>query len=252
MKKSVAINIGTSGWHYRHWKGPFYPRSLPSSDWLKYYAGHLSTTEINNTFYQLPGKKTLAGWKNIVPRDFVFSVKASRYITHMKKLKDPEKTLPAFLNRISALKETLGPILFQLPPHWRCNPGRLDSFLDSLPDGHSYTFEFRDPSWFDDRVYEILSRYKAAFCIYHLAGKISPRIVTADFIYVRLHGPGAAYQGQYSTKTLAGWAETFSGWREEGKSVYCYFDNDQNGYAPRDAHRLKNMLSSSGGNNKDN
>lgn len=236
-----SIHIGTSGWRYDHWRGPFYPQDLPQREMLKFYMEHFHTVELNNTFYQLPRQKTLAGWRDTVPGGFIFSVKASRYITHMKKLKDPEQSVPPLLERTEELKEKLGPFLFQLPPRWSINTERLDSFLEALPQGLSCAFEFRDPSWFDSRTYSILERHGAAFCIYHLAGRLSPKAVTADYVYVRLHGPGDAYQGKYDEEALSQWANAFSAWADEGREVYCYFDNDEAGYAAQDAARLQEM-----------
>jgi uncharacterized protein YecE (DUF72 family) len=243
MKRSGKIHVGTSGWHYEHWKGPFYPDDCPKKDFLLIYVKHFQTTEINNTFYQLPKKKTLSAWERQVPDDFIFSVKASRYITHMKKLKDGDRTVPPLLQGIGAIGSKLGPILFQLPPRWKCNPSRLEAFLRGLPENFRYAFEFRDPSWFDPRVYDILTEHNAAFCMYELAGRLSPKKITAPFIYVRLHGPEGAYQGQYSTEALSGWAGAFSTWSSQGKDVFCYFDNDEAGYAAQDALKLKKMLS---------
>jgi uncharacterized protein YecE (DUF72 family) len=244
MKKEHRnrMHIGTSGWHYNHWKGPFYPKNLPKTDFLKFYADHFHTVEINNSFYQLPTEKSCIKWRDNSPEGFIFSVKASRYLTHMKKLKDPDKPLKTFLDAVTVLGEKLGPIVFQLPPQWRFNPQRLTAFLDALPAAYRYTFEFRNPSWFDDRAYEALSKRGAAFCIYELAGQVSPKKVTADFIYVRLHGPGAAYQGQYNSHTLAGWAGAFATWTGQGKEVFCYFDNDEAGYAAQNAHHLRQMI----------
>lgn len=244
MNDGSSIHIGTSGWHYDHWRGPYYPEDLPKEQFLEYHAERFHTVEVNNSFYQLPEAETLQQWWETVPEDFVFAVKASRYITHMKKLKDPAEPVSNFLERVSALGDKLGPVLFQLPPNWHFNPERLTSFLETLPAGHRYTFEFRDESWFDPRAYRALAEHGAAFCIYHLAGRLSPKEVTADFVYVRLHGPGDAYQGQYDDETLAGWAGAFSTWARQGKEVFCYFDNDQAGYAAQDALRLQVMLES--------
>jgi len=169
-------------------------------------------------------------------------VKASRYITHMKKLKDPERTLSPLLEVVQVLKPKLGPILFQLPPRWRLNLERFRDFLDALPAGHRYAFELRDPSWHDPRAYEVMAERGAAFCIYELAGTRSRKEVTAGFVYIRLHGPGGAYKGQYSTESLSGWAGAISAWARQGKEVFCYFDNDEAGYAPMDALRLQQML----------
>jgi uncharacterized protein YecE (DUF72 family) len=244
MKKHPAeIHIGTSGWHYDHWKGPFYPENIESEKMLSFYKKHFRTTEINNSFYRLPQQATLDIWKNSVPAGFVFSVKGSRYITHMKKLKTPSAGVPPLLEAVEALGEKLGPILFQLPPRWHINLERLEAFLEFLPHRFRYAFEFRDSSWFARRTYEILASRGAAFCLYHLAGQLSPKEVTADFVYVRLHGPGKAYQGSYDNRTLAGWADAFSAWRNQGREIFCYFDNDQNAYAVRDALRLQEMFS---------
>jgi len=242
MGKKGKIRIGTSGWHYDHWRGPYYPEEMHAEDFLEYYCREFHTVEVNNTFYQLPEKKTLRGWTGTVPKDFLFSVKASRYITHMKKLKDPKESITRFFRRIEAFGSHLGPVLFQLPPRWKVNPEGLSEFMEQLPSGHRYTFEFRDQSWFDDRVYRLLSEHEAAWCIYHLAGRLAPKKVTTDFIYIRLHGPGGAYQGQYDDGTLPGWAGAISAWSRAGKDVYCYFDNDQKGYAAHDAGRLQRML----------
>ncbi len=243
MKGSEDIHTGTSGWHYDHWRGPFYPQDLPKDSFLTFYARHFRSVEINNSFYQLPRGETLAMWRKETPPDFTFALKGSRYITHMKKLKDPEKSLPPFLDVADGLQDKLGPLLFQLPPRWRCNPGRLEGFLGSLPSGYRCAFEFRDQSWFNDDTYRVLSGHGAAFCIYDLAGRISPKEVTADFIYVRLHGPDGAYKGRYNKGVLSGWAGALSTWARQGKEVFCYFDNDEAGYAAENALELKEMVS---------
>jgi len=235
--------IGTSGWHYQHWKGPFYPEDLADDQLLQHYAEHFHTAEVNNTFYQLPSKETLARWRDAVPRGFLFSVKASRYITHMKKLKDPEEPVASLIDGISILGQSLGPVLFQLPPRWHLNADRLRSFLTTLPEGYRYAFEFRDPSWFGQETEETLAEHNAAFCIYDFEGRQSPLTVTADFVYVRLHGPNGAYQGKYDDSTLSDWAESLASWAAQGKDVFCYFDNDEKGYAVINALKLKELLS---------
>jgi uncharacterized protein YecE (DUF72 family) len=242
MGAQDRIHIGTSGWHYPHWRGPFYPQKLKESGFLSYYADRFRTVEINNSFYRLPARETLAEWRRRVQPGFVFSVKGSRYITHMKKLKDPRGPVHEFLEKISTLEESLGPILFQLPPGWRFNGDRLKGFLETLPGGYRYAMEFRDPSWLREDVYEAMRRHGVAFCIYELAGRRSPERITADFIYVRLHGPEGAYRGQYATEVLAGWAEAFSAWAGHGREIFCYFDNDEAGHAAQDAARLQEML----------
>lgn len=243
MVNEENIHIGTSGWHYEHWRGPFYPENLSKDDFLPCYAGYFHTVEINNSFYQLPTKETLRKWRSKVPEDFIFSFKASRYITHMKKLKDPAASLSRMMEVVPILSGNLGPILFQLAPRWRFNPERFFDFLESLPSEYRYAFEFRDPTWLDHRAYEALEEVGAAFCIYELAGRVSPKEITADFVYIRLHGPeNVPYKGRYATKTLAGWAGAISSWSAQGRDIFCYFDNDEAGYAAQDALRLKKML----------
>ncbi len=244
MKDKIRkrIHAGTSGWNYNHWKGVFYPEKIEPSGLLSCYAENFETVEINNSFYQMPSKDTFQGWIDSVPENFIFSVKASRYITHMKKLKDPQAPVDRFMDSTKILGKKLGPVLFQLPPRWKCNPERLDSFLSILPSGYRYVLEFRDESWFNENVYSILEDHNAAFCIYHLDKRLSPRKVTADFIYIRLHGPGGAYQGSYDNKTLAGWVGAMTTWAGKGRDVFCYFDNDQHGYAAENAMALKNMM----------
>jgi uncharacterized protein YecE (DUF72 family) len=206
---SAGTYIGTSGWHYDHWKGPFYPSSLRKEAFLEYYAGSFGTAEVNNSFYRLPERETLLRWRNAVPESFVFSVKASRYLTHMKKLKDAKEPLERLFDRVSVLEDKLGPVLFQLPPRWRSNPERLEGLLEALPEGRRYAFEFRDRSWFDEKNYELLrshgSAYWSAYCVYDLNGKTSPKETTADFAYVRLHGPDGPYWGRYGAACRVGW-----------------------------------------------
>jgi uncharacterized protein YecE (DUF72 family) len=241
IAREGSIRVGTSGWNYGHWKGPFYPEDARDSELLGRYAERFNTVEVNNTFYQLPATRTIERWVETVPDAFVFAVKASRYITHMKKLKDPRQATTKFLERIEAFGEKLGPVLFQLQPKWRVNADRLAAFLEALPSGLRCTFEFRDESWYEEEVYGLLRRHGAAFCVYELAGHRSPREVTAGFAYVRLHGPERAYQGSYSREALSEWAAACSEWSRKG-DVYCYFNNDELGYAPRDALRLRSLL----------
>jgi len=236
------INVGTSGWSYDHWEGPFYPEGLAADRRLAYYARYLRTVEINSSFYRLPSSDSLSHWRDSVPVDFVFAVKASRYITHMKKLSDPRRTIKRLIGRVGALRDKLGPILFQLPPRWHINLERLSTFLKVLPQDYRYAIEFRDPSWFAPSVYDLLSEHAVAFCIYDLNGVLSPMEVTADFIYMRLHGPNGPYQGQYEDQALLVWADVIKRWRREGREVYCYFDNDEAAYAMQDAMRLQKMV----------
>lgn len=241
-KSSGVIYIGTSGWHYGHWVGPVYPEGMPSEEFLSYYSRSFGTVEINNTFYQLPAKATLAMWREGTPKDFLFACKASRFITHMKKLTDPKRSVKRFFETIHVLGEKLGPILFQLPPRWHVNPMRLRAFLEALPKGYRYAFEFRDETWFGADTCRVLAEHGAAFCMYELAGRRSPEEVTTDIVYIRLHGPGKAYQGRYGAAALREWARKCRSWAQAGKDVYCYFDNDEKGYAAQDAMTLKRMV----------
>lgn len=242
MKTPRHVFVGTSGWYYPHWVGPFYPAGLKQDRFLSYYADRFQSVEINHSFYKLPEIKALKAWKDTVPQDFTFSVKASRYITHMKKLKDTEESLSLFLERIDFLGEKLGPVLFQLPGRWGYNRERFYRFLHSLPAGYRFAFELRDPSWHNCEVYEALQESGAALCIHEIAGWLSPVETPGSFAYVRLHGPGAAYQGRYGPQALSEWAGALAGWAERGADSYCYFDNDEAGYAAENALMLQSML----------
>lgn len=236
------IRIGTSGWHYDDWIGRFYPAKTPQGALLDRYVEHFDSVEINNAFHRLPSVNTFANWRDHVPDGFVFACKASRYITHLKKLKDPAASVARFFDAADTLGPKLGPILFQLPPNWRPNLSRLETFLENLPPSHRYAFEFRDTRWFDDAVLTTLERHGCAFCIYDLAGTQAPPEVTADFAYVRLHGPVDSYRGSYDDAALSRWARQFTDWREGGRNVFCYFDNDENAFAAFNAERLRTIM----------
>lgn len=239
---AAEIRIGTSGWHYRHWLGTFYPAGLKAPQMFDFYQRFFDTVELNNSFYRLPTPEAFTAWRDAARRGFVFAVKGSRFLTHNKKLKEPEQALQNLLPRAELLVEKLGPILFQLPPKWKINLERLDEFLRALPKVHRYAFEFREPSWHTEAVYDTLRRHNAAYCIHELAGFHTPIIVTADFVYVRLHGPGGKYQGCYTGQTLCEWAERIATWSRELRAIYVYFDNDDSGYAPRNALELKKRV----------
>ena len=243
---SQQVCIGTSGWSYDHWQGVFYPETVAANRRLAYYQKNFRSVEINSSFYSLPSAASLRRWYESVSGDFVFAVKASRYITHMKKLRDPQRTIKTFMSRVEILRDKLGPILFQLPPRWHINTERLAALFKILPRGYFYAVEFRDPSWYSERIYDLLAKNNVAFCIYDLGGILSPMQVTADFIYIRLHGPEGPYQGQYSGRALCRWAERIERWRKEKRAVYCYFDNDEAAHAVRDAARLQKMLRNDG------
>ena len=241
--ESAQVYIGTSGWHYKHWLGTFYPEKTPASKMLAFYINKFDTVELNNSFYHLPSKLSMNAWHDNTPENFVFAVKGSRFLTHMKKLKDARQGLERFLDAAEELKEKLGPILFQLPPNWELNIERLDEFLSILPTYHRYTFEFRNPTWETEEVHNLLAARDASYCIYDLAGYQSPLQITTDFSYIRLHGPGGKYQGTYTDAALSTWADRVVEWSHTLKSVYVYFDNDQAGFAAQDALRLKQLVS---------
>lgn len=239
----TEIRVGCSGWHYKYWVGPFYPEGTRPSEMLPYYLRYFDTVEINNSFYRLPERATFEAWRKATPPNFQFAVKASRFITHMKKLKDPHQSIARFFESVAGLEEKLGIILFQLPPAWKLNYERLEEFLGALPAGYRYTVEFRELSWMNDRVLDLLKKHNVAFCIYQLAGYMSPLEITADFTYVRLHGPtGYKYQGSYSDEALEQWASQIRRWSRSLRGIYFYFDNDDSGYAAHNAITLRRML----------
>ncbi len=212
---------------------------------LAYYCERFDTVELNNSFYHLPKKAALDFWRDSTPPGFRFAAKGSRFLTHMKKLKDPEQGLEKFITAAGILGQKLGPILFQLPPNWDLNLDRFASFLQALPSSHCYAFEFRNPTWDAQLVYDLMARHNVAYCIFDLAGSQSDLRITADFTYVRLHGPGAKYQGSYSDTALSRWADQIREWHRTLREVYCYFDNDDSGYAAANALRLKELITRS-------
>ena len=208
---------------------------------LEFYARHFDTVELNNTFYRLPPETGVEAWREGTPKDFCFAAKGSRFLTHMKKLKDPQPGIAKFFERVDRLREKLGPIVFQLPPSWEVDAARLEAFLEALPPAHRYAFEFRNPTWHTSEVNRILRRHNAAFCIFEIAGFRSRCEITADMTYVRLHGPGGAYQGSYPPETLRKWADQIREWERDLRGIFVYFDNDQAGYAAENAAQLKHM-----------
>ena len=236
------ILIGTSGWMYEHWRDVLYRQGVSRDDMLPAYANSFRTVEVNNTFYQLPDEDTIQGWYRKTPDDFVFAVKANRYITHMKNLLEPRDPVSRLLDRVTGLGAKLGPILFQLPPGWHVNAERLEHFTGVLPEGHRYVFEFRHESWYTDSVYDILEESGSAFCVHDHKDAPSPERVTADFAYVRFHGRRGAYAGRYPPADLVNWVNTVSAWNARGLDVYCYFNNDFRGYAVENALELNRLL----------
>jgi uncharacterized protein YecE (DUF72 family) len=240
-----TVFIGISGWQYDVFEGRFYPEGMKKTEQLSFYARHFQTVEINSTFYHLPKKTTVENWREKVPEGFIFAIKASRYITHMKNLKAPDETLPKFFDRIEPFRDKRGPILFQLPPNWQMKSDRLKSFVKALPEGYRYTFELRNPSWFTPTVITLLRDHGIAACIYDFNRRQSPILQTADFDYIRLHGPGKAYNDPYDRDALGRWADRIAGWSEDGRDVFMYFDNTKRGYAWENARTLQVMVASS-------
>lgn len=239
------IAIGTSGWQYRHWRGRFYPQDLPLAQWFAYYRERFATVELNTPFYHLPQVASVERWRTQTPAGFRFAVKGSRFITHNKKLKEPEEPLERFFEVMDHLERKMAVVLFQLPPSWGLNAARLDAFLAAYRrrcGRRRVCFEFRNPQWYVPEVEEVLRRHRAGFCIYHLAGHTSPLTVTADFAYVRLHGPLGKYAGRYGRAGLAPWAERIQAWRAAGIDSFCYFDNDFEAAAPEDAALLRELV----------
>jgi uncharacterized protein YecE (DUF72 family) len=238
----IGAHIGTSGWDYPAWKGGFYPATLPRKNWLEYYTATFDTAEINATFYRLPTQASVARWREASPPDFRFAWKASRFVTHMKRLRDAGDSLERVLAPMRALGSKLGPALFQLPPSLKLDLPRLRDFLAVLPPGLQCVVEFRDPSWYVDPVYETLGAHGAGFCISDHHHAPAPWVATSDLAYVRGHGPDGRYAGAYDDATLSAWAERLADWRSAGRAVFAYFDNDIGCAAPGDAVRLRRRL----------
>lgn len=242
VSDSGRVRIGCSGWQYAHWRGDFYPASLPVARWLEHYAKTFDTVEINNSFYMLPKEPAVHGWRARTPRGFVFAWKASRFLTHMKKLKDPDEPLAILLSRAAILREKLGPILYQLPPHWPANEERLAAFVSRLPVRKRHVVEMREPSWYAPEIVALLERRRVALCLHDMPGSASPRAVTAPFVYLRFHGADAKYSGGYPERALRAWADWLAPQVRAWLDVYAYFNNDQGGHAPRDAVKLRDLL----------
>lgn len=229
---------------YKHWRGTVYPGSLPTRRWFEHYTTLFDTVEINNTFYRLPTEDAVDGWAAQAPPGFVYALKLGSFGSHRMKLRDAPSWLPNHLDRVDRLGAAAGPTLVQLPPHWRRNAGRLDEFLSAAPAGRRWAVELRDPSWLNDEVYDVLRRHGAALCIHDLLADC-PWELTTGWTYVRFHGPDAVdhpYQGRYGEEGLSRSAERLASWREQGVEAFVYFNNDDSGYAVRDASWLARQL----------
>ena len=238
------LEVGTSGWVYKHWMGIFYPPHLPGEQQLPFYSQHFLSVEVNFSFYRLPERAVFETWRNQTPENFLFAVKGSRYLTHMKKLKDAQEPLSRLMERAGGLQEKLGPILFQFPHTWPVNIERLESFLNLLKDypQQRYTFEFRHKSWLIPEVYKLLERSGAALCL-----PVSPSVpleicLTAGWTYIRMHS--GQWGTGYSDEELSIWAERIRSFQQQKIDVYIYFNNDPEGHAISDGKRLSALLNS--------
>jgi uncharacterized protein YecE (DUF72 family) len=239
----ARVLIGTSGWHYDSWRGPFYPRGLPIKAQLQYYASQFEAAELNGVFYRTPTPDAVKSWKEQTGKSFVFTWKASKFITHWKRLSaNSVNSLELMESRLSLLGEKAAPVLFQLPPNFQADAGRLSAFIRMLSRNRRYSFEFRHPSWYSPPIMRVLSEENISLCISDHHDAPAPWRRTADFVYVRGHGPGGRYKGHYSTDILAGWAKRIRSWKAQGCDVFVFFDNDQKSAAPIDALKLKQLL----------
>ena len=243
--------VGTAGWSYKDWVPNFYPKAQSASfDWLEYYSEYLETVELNVSFYRLPSKEVFQGWYKRTPKGFLFGVKGSRFITHVKRLKDCREPLSLLLDHASPLKGKMGVLLWQLPPRFRFQKDRLEEFcvlLSTLPRSKRlrHAFEFRDESWLCQDAFRILEEFNFAFCIAHGSGLPYVEAVTSDFVYLRLHGGEVLYGSNYSDKELKAWAEKVKGWEKKGKAVFVYLNNDAYGFAVKNGLALRKLLSPS-------
>lgn len=237
------LRIGTSGWSYASWRGPFFPKDVRVKDHLAFYATRFNTTELNAPFYRTPTPEAVKGWFESTPDDFVFAWKASRFITHWKRLTEKcENSIALMEDRLRPLRHKAGPILFQLPPGMHANRERLAGFFKLLRKRRPYVFEFRHPSWYEPPILDVLRDHDAALCLSDHSDAPAPWEATASFVYVRGHGPTGRYHSHYPDATLQAWARDIKRWRRQRRDVYCFFDNDQKSAAPRDAERLQLFL----------
>ncbi len=234
------IHIGTSGWSYKDWAGIFYPAGLKSKDWLAFYAENFGTVEVNSSFYHKVSPATYENWRAATPEGFLFSVKMSRYLTHIRRLEDAGEIWRNFLEGARGLKEKLGPVLFQLPPYFRASPERLEDLL-KISEGYKFVFEFREKSWFSEEIYGILRKYNAALVIADSPAWPSEEVITADFVYYRMHGPGGLYSSRYGREDLGRLAAKIRD-LQNLKDIYVYFNNDFAGFAAENAKELIGLL----------
>ena len=235
----MPLIVGTSGWQYASWRGRLYPRDVPQRDWLQFYAGRFASVEVNNTFYNLPSAATFAHWAEQTPADFSFALKMSRYLTHVRRLREPEPAVELFLERAAPLRGKLGPLLIQLPPSMRCDTQRLAATLAAIPQRQRVAVEFRHASWYTDEVAAILERHDAALCLTDRRGKpLQPLRRTASWGFVRLHEGRASPWPRYGDASLRSWVNRIDALWARGDDVHVFFNNDPGGCAVRDAVRF--------------
>lgn len=237
------IRIGCSGWNYKHWRGLFYPAALPMKRWFAHYASVFDTVEINNTHYRLPESEVFAAWRDAAPPGFVYAVKASRFLTHRKKLKDPIEPIERLTSRARPLGDHLGPLLYQLPPNWKLDFDRLSAFLKLLPREFVHVLEFREASWMTDAVLALLDDHRVSFCTHDMPGLDVPRLAVGPVAYIRFHGSTGKYVGRYPPAVLEDWCGWMRDQAAAGQRVFAYFNNDIHGHAIKDALALKRLIS---------
>ncbi|HEX8217189.1 MAG TPA: DUF72 domain-containing protein [Allosphingosinicella sp.] len=242
MARCGEIRIGCSGWLYRHWRELFYPPKLPQRLWFEHYAATFETVELNTSFYHLPKPESFAKWRDQAPPAFRYAVKAPRFITHMKKLRDCSEPVDEFLCRARNLGDRIGPILYQLPPRWACNVERLEEFIALLPVDLAHVFEFREKSWLTAEVLELLDARRVSFCVHDMAGSATERWTAGPVAYIRFHGDVGKYWGRYSDGALLSWTDWIVAEARGGRDVWCYFNNDIYGHAIEDALTLRSMV----------
>lgn len=235
------IYIGTSGWSYKSWERGFYPEDVPVSRHFNFYSTQFPTVEINLTFYRLPSDQMVTGWRAKAPPGFVYAVKGSRFITHMKKLSNLDGALDKFFDRIAPLKKRIGVVLWQLPPFLKKDCARLEKFLKALPGGYEHAVEFRHPSWLDEDIFAVLRRQRAAYVSVSSLAMPMNLTVTSGVVYIRFHGLEGGAAHDYSRKELKPWAEHILHQARLQKTVYVYFNNDANVRAPANAKLLMEM-----------
>ncbi|UYQ92875.1 DUF72 domain-containing protein [Chitinophaga horti] len=246
MAQDRLFRVGTSGWSYQHWKGIYYPPTVKAADWLSFFANDFDCVEINNSFYKLPSLGTVQNWAATVPRGFVFCPKMNRFLSHMKKLNDPEQPLQRFFDVFDPVAEHLGPILIQLPANATFKPPVVERFYSILQKKYKqyqFSMEVRHDTWYTAESLRLMRQYSIGLVITDSGGLFpSQEVVTASHVYLRFHGPGKLYASQYHPNTLRAYARKCRRWMDEGRTIWAFFNNDINGYALEDAQTLKRYL----------